>query len=380
MKIYRPPTSRLERILARAAQWLFDTALVLCVSALVVWIVLLAVSAAAGQCYIDPATGQRVCPSGPAWINGQYQWAAPANHGAVPAAPPRASSVASPPAPRWNDPRIYYCDGGVATGISIDGDASYLLSCAHGLAGVGDLVEVANRYGARRTARVVAIDQTADCAILQTDVQLAPAAVATSEPPLGAAIRFAGFHLGGPLRVQSGTITNYDDPRIAEASGTPRPGDSGGPITNTAGEIVGVLSGHDGGPVYYARLGPIRRLIDQVRGRHCRWQQTGGGSHGGRPQAAPPTYAQAAPAAAACDCGPRWAAFAQWQQDVSARLAALEQARPESPDVQQLAQQVAAVLPPFEIRVLDPRGPSYSTEFQPVHLGDRVTLPFGPAH
>jgi len=36
-------------------------------------------------------------------------------------------------------------------------------------------------------------------------------------------------------------------------------------------------------------------------------------------------------------------------------------------------------LPPFNIRVQDPRGAGYSTNYQPVQLGQYVTLPFGPA-
>lgn len=119
-----------------------------------------------------------------------------------------------------------------------------------------------------------------------------------------------------------------------------------------------------------------------------------------------------------CDCGPKWAELekekaelevrlqleAKARADLVARIEALE-ARPapsldmtaidnriaaylelhpvsvpDVPTTDELAKAVLAKLPPFYIRVQDSRGAGYSTEYQPVQLGQYVTLPFGPAN
>ena len=109
-------------------------------------------------------------------------------------------------------------------------------------------------------ARLVAIDRLWDLAILNSVpegsfAQMAlgrPLAIAANAPAPNEELHFAGYGANGLYREQRGQLLGYCQVRFGKSretlviSGMARQGDSGGPILNANGELVGVLWGTDG--------------------------------------------------------------------------------------------------------------------------------------
>ena len=130
--------------------------------------------------------------------------------------------------------------------------------------------------GKRYEARVLKIDAVWDCAVLELSGQ--PEGVQPAEVELGdAAMQQAGSRLescgygpDGRLACNSGLFLGYkrsgehpqgpDDWMIL--SGHARQGDSGGPVFNAHGRLVGVLWGTDGEEVVAVQAGRLHLLLD----------------------------------------------------------------------------------------------------------------------
>jgi len=128
------------------------------------------------------------------------------------------------------------------------------------------------------SARVLVVDATWDCAVLELDSQ--PEGIEPAEIELGAQAMFrpgdrlesAGYGPDGKLAVNSGLFQGYrrstaamqgpDDWMVI--SGHARGGDSGGPIFNSAGKVVGVLWGTDGEEVVGVQAGRLHVLLDEA--------------------------------------------------------------------------------------------------------------------
>lgn len=126
---------------------------------------------------------------------------------------------------------------------------TYIATAAHLLAGgVGNLrVDIA---GTQHAAEIAGVDHTWDTlvlAIAKTDRQ--PLTIATIKPPIGTAVDVVGRTSG----TNRGRIARYVAPKhdrhkyeMIDIAGTlARGGDSGGPIFNNAGHVVGIISGSD---------------------------------------------------------------------------------------------------------------------------------------
>ncbi|MGD9634490.1 MAG: serine protease [Pirellulales bacterium] len=164
------------------------------------------------------------------------------------------------------DTRVVQVDDCTAFFIDVDGDSRWVLTSQHSNKAVGERYVVRGPDGSQTLGTVVAIGASgADCALLRTDQPGdGGLTLAKFEPPLGATLKLFGYPLGGPLTAKQLRPYSYDDPRTAEAHGTPYVGDSGGPVCDAFGHVVGILSGQHGGPAYYCRLGPILAMFAGV--------------------------------------------------------------------------------------------------------------------
>lgn len=297
-------------------------------------------------------------------------------------------------AARWNDPAICSIDGGVGTFVNLDGLSRHIVSCAHKGGGgnltVGQAVPCVNRFGQPLRARIVAVDVEADLAIAEFwGTAKKPCALATQTPIAGERLTFTGFPMGRPLRTCVCIFRGALGGSMWQADGCPTYGDSGGPIRNSSGELVGVLSGGAGGPVIFSNLSAVLRLTAQFR---CPQRDP---SPSLPPTYVPPIAQDPATPPPALPPGtqqppannPAAAQIALLTLQVAsleAKLASMkpcrcDQVKPQPAiNYEQLAAEVAKRLPPMHFRVQDPRGGNYSTEYQAAPLGSYVTLPFGP--
>jgi len=136
---------------------------------------------------------------------------------------------------------------GTAFVVSSDG---YLISCAHV---VGDADEVAvNISGKDYKAKVIEKDELDDIALLRIQANgLTPIPIGNSSTlQQGQKIRAAGFPmtkvLGKGLQVTEGTISGFRDKgqgkRDIQIDATVNPGNSGGPLVDSSGNAVGVVT------------------------------------------------------------------------------------------------------------------------------------------
>ena len=102
------------------------------------------------------------------------------------------------------------------------------------------------------TARVLAIDVDADLAVLQTSLSVPKTMAMRSSPALrlGESVIAFGFPLTGALS-QGGNLTTgnvsalaglRDDPKYIQVSAPVQPGNSGGPLLDGGGNVIGVIT------------------------------------------------------------------------------------------------------------------------------------------
>lgn len=173
----------------------------------------------------------------------------------------------------WNDPKMVQVmgtEGTIESGyfVSVDGNTGYIFTATHALQGIGEKVTVSTGDGRKHPGTVVQFDAEGDAAVILLDggVQSRQAfELASTEPEVGAAVFFQGFGMG-TLRSQQMVVSKYDD-TLGYASGKPIQGDSGGPVVDRYGRVVGCISGQPGGPAVYPRLPRLHMLIAKILGR-----------------------------------------------------------------------------------------------------------------
>jgi hypothetical protein len=219
--------------------------------------------AANAQCYIDPFTGRQVCTQ-PA-----IGWRSPSGSRSNP-----QSEIRNPKFSRAHC-RISVGDGSTGSGTLIARDESrgLVLTCSHLFDDSTDQIVATFPNGQRFGARLLDRDRAHDLAV----VAIRPPGVEPIEPTDAAAIGTlytCGFGSSGQFRCIRGEVTGQ---AVAVGAtfpsltirGAARPGDSGGGVLNSAGQLVGVIWGQRDGQTYATCDQPVRELLDRVLGQRA---------------------------------------------------------------------------------------------------------------
>lgn len=143
-----------------------------------------------------------------------------------------------------------------------------LVTCAHVV--VNDQGQHANRVlvatanGSRYEAKILAVDSSVDLATLDTTESASPPAAQDRFPEVGEQLIFAGSPQGVarpsvfPAMVSATGSGLLALPRcdLIQIAGMVNNGNSGGPLLNSAGEVLGVIT---------AKYVPLLREIDKLR-------------------------------------------------------------------------------------------------------------------
>jgi S1-C subfamily serine protease len=160
------------------------------------------------------------------------------------------------------------------TGFLIDGKG-YIITNAHVLTGTGAVV--VNNKGDDFNAKIINIDQLRDLAILKIDdsgfksYNIIPYSIKKSDVELGEELFTLGYprdeivYNMGYLSAESG----YNgDTASCQISLSANPGNSGGPVFNKNGEIVGILSAKQAeaeGVVFAIKAKSIFKMMDELK-------------------------------------------------------------------------------------------------------------------
>ncbi len=157
---------------------------------------------------------------------------------------------------------------GSGTIIHDDGHRTVVLSCAHLFREGTGQVQVRLRDGRTVAARPKAIDTTWDLSALEIDsLGIAPIRLATVAPLPGQRLQSCGSGPNGAYQCSTGAVQGYANGSNTKTyetlclTGSARDGDSGGPVLNQRGELVGVLWGTDGRTVHATYCGRIRKFL-----------------------------------------------------------------------------------------------------------------------
>ena len=235
-------------------------------------IALFIASQARGQgCYIDPSTGNQICPTRPSPLNRPVQWAGQAASNAVAQATVYDVRIEGP--------------GGIGSGTAIIriGNGTGFITNHHVAAEVGKQATIINGKGQRTQATLRISDPANDLALYYSPEKWPVTALSDVSRVTGK-VYVRGYQpiisptqtlLGFNFLVRSGPITSRGEVRHDNRTGVPvldvrtgttfRPGASGGGVFQN-GKMVGVLWGSSRGEVSFTPIGPVRRLLNRVRG------------------------------------------------------------------------------------------------------------------
>jgi S1-C subfamily serine protease len=150
---------------------------------------------------------------------------------------------------------------GTATSCSLTIEGSgfvispgHVLTNAHVVAGVDDGLMVTTAGGSKLPARVVLYDPETDVAVLDVPYLTAPPLTFAAPPPSGTDGIVAGYPLNEPFKAVAATIgvpfiasgpdiyqTGSVDRQIFDIRAQIEPGNSGGPLLSTSGQVYGVV-------------------------------------------------------------------------------------------------------------------------------------------
>ena len=170
--------------------------------------------------------------------------------------------------------RVLHVDAGGArsfgsgTLIHKDAHQGVVLTCAHLFRGSRGAIQVSTAAGETMAAELMALDPAWDLAALRVAPPSIESVPLAAEPPRqGEVLSSCGYGRDGRLWCNTGQMLGYVRAEgtatfeTLQLSGPARPGDSGGPVFNSRGELVAVLWGSDGRSVGGTSTGPIRRFL-----------------------------------------------------------------------------------------------------------------------
>ncbi len=149
--------------------------------------------------------------------------------------------------------------------VAADGKMATVLTCAHGYKTLMKVVVII-QGGQRYRADIVGVDAVQDVMLLEiADPGIAPHPIAATEPARGERVYICGF-VGGSLSAYAGswgTVKQWVSPKVRgrstfiETTCVSKNGQSGGPILNSRGQVVGIITGN--------RKGAIGPCLPRVR-------------------------------------------------------------------------------------------------------------------
>ena len=127
--------------------------------------------------------------------------------------------------------------------------ADLVVTAAHVAKAIGAQAVVTSSTG-RQPARVVATRQEDDLALLEVGTPLKPLTLAAALPKVGEWIVVVGNPFGGGTTATAGIVSaapgaiaaNPELARRIQINAAVNPGNSGGPVVNLAGEVVGATT------------------------------------------------------------------------------------------------------------------------------------------
>jgi S1-C subfamily serine protease len=160
---------------------------------------------------------------------------------------------------------------GSGTGFVVNTDG-WLATCAHVVSNASKVEAV---IGDRKfAAKVVEVDEANDIALLKIDADDLPIlSAAVAAPVQGDEVSVAGFPLttmlGDSLKVTHGRVAGFVDrhgQHLIQIDASVNPGNSGGPLVNAAGNVIGVVNaglfGSDISAVGFSMdLGPLKSML-----------------------------------------------------------------------------------------------------------------------
>jgi S1-C subfamily serine protease len=187
---------------------------------------------------------------------------------------------------------------GTACGLAIEGSGwvvapDEVLTNAHVVAGEQDTTVEIDGQPPQRSAQAIAFNPTDDLAVLRVPGLNLPALTLASNPPSGQGGAILGYPENGPFDARAGRIGQTQDVITQDAYGngpvsrllTPlrglvRPGNSGGPLVSTAGQVLTtVFAGTTGGGPhggYGVANATVARVLAGARGPVSTEQCTAG--------------------------------------------------------------------------------------------------------
>lgn len=227
---------------------------------LVVGVALSLVGQARGQCYIDPYTGQKICPTTGQPMGQPVYRQQPGRQVEIIAAEPAACRIKV--AGRGES---FYGSG---TLVAEHETLGIVVTAYHVVKdGTGEIT-CTFPNGHAFGAKLIVYDEPNDLAALAVKpTGIKPVSVAESDP-VGRLVA-GGFGPNGVYAHVTGNVLGYAVPdRATEPCafmrGSCREGDSGGPVYNEARQLCGVVWGSDQGETYLTCGGPLRNFIHNV--------------------------------------------------------------------------------------------------------------------
>jgi S1-C subfamily serine protease len=133
----------------------------------------------------------------------------------------------------------------VGSGFAID--AHTLLTNRHVLAGASEL-EISTWDGHDEQVAAAGVGRLVDLGVVRLDGTLPYHSITVAKPVVGERVHVVGFPLGGPLTFSYGRIVGFVSGtdlgvpgQVMRLTADVQPGNSGGPVLDTEGRVVGIV-------------------------------------------------------------------------------------------------------------------------------------------
>lgn len=159
---------------------------------------------------------------------------------------------------------------GSGTIIRLEGDVFVVLTCYHTFREGGSNAVVIFPSGTRANGTLFDYDADMDVAVVTLNVpdNIVAYRIAPEFPRQGETIWFGGYAQGVRYHVKRGAVIGYSGGttrHLLKVQGGSQLGDSGGPIINARGELVGVLAATDGSMTVGTVCTYVRGFLGRVR-------------------------------------------------------------------------------------------------------------------